>query len=1003
MSKPSHSLGVPVGFVDTFRASWATHDEAALSLVVSPRITGIPNDFVLNGLLSLKPDRDLLSRAKGGTIVERFDVTCRPVSLVEGTDTGFRHGIDSFVLRVCIATVLVDEKHPLIEISLEPRAIMENKMPVALSIRSPMPHIFSFMAGEPRGRTDIDHSVQEGSSVEAFEGEIVHELQPDTFMEVFTPGPSIAVKIKCTDNPVGGSTTDWMEGGWVDLPMISEFSVPDPFRCVFPFVRKVNDPLALAGSRGSEFFIAEGNNGLSELSVDSAAPKEGGTTSAESSGVEVIAPSESQDDRRAFYVTVRNYAIDHTGDILFEQLQGSGGAQLRRSSTDIDKGRRSSSAQVSAPFGAFRSQKHRGRISLLPGSHVPIRLLHLTMDGDEGLKKSTPFRIEEVSICEGGVDATPLHWEDGTASGYFAYRKLVNSYQSEVHVIPEYIVFNGSELHQVRVRQPGGAEMIIQPRQVAPLRTQFGETAIITVEYMNVAARTAPIRVDSLGIRVAVVKSPDGIPIGSLAVQTVVGAQDSRLVIKLGEIKHGSLAAPEELPGAASGLFDNDFMRCRIHWSELRITLKEPRPTAETSKDYFKLAVDRIRKVVPSPTSNRNPNKKDTPVARTQADEQKQGVKEGLGKPDQDGMMAVCTILFQRFTVDWQRVFKVEVASQRKSVKEALSSPERSQLSVIIHNVQLRDDTPESPFPIVFDSTSEISFFDLCIRCRGSLNAEMVKVDLFDLNLAHSNGISDHINLSTSEDFIWKLLDLGDRIIAAAGEFAGVNIELKWDEEHDGYTVSIRDRSTSYLGEETKYTPPQSDRLYAITKARVSPFNIIASFTRNPQTSRYKMVKGIAGANLMNYFTRRLKFKIDKAQLKFSRYEANNIKGPPDRLAELISTVYVSRMKLKLVTIMTAASFQDWKFLSARDGGDDEFVEGDILRVTGNLAGNSANYVLKKAGAGLGHGVSRATNAFGESIESASGALGARHVGAGINSFVSGVGDGVGDTLTGGK
>jgi hypothetical protein len=366
-------------------------------------------------------------------------------------------------------------------------------------------------------------------------------------------------------------------------------------------------------------------------------------------------------------------------------------------------------------------------------------------------------------------------------------------------------------------------------------------------------------------------------------------------------------------------------------------------------------------------------------------------------------MMAVCTISLQRFTVDWQKVFKDEVPSERKSIKDALSSPERSQLSVIIHNVQLRDDTPGSPFPVVFDSTSEISFFDLCIRCRGSLNAEMVKVDLFDLNLAHSNGISKHIVMSTSEDFIWKLLDLGDRILAAAGEFAGVNIELKWDEEHDGYTVSIRDRNTSYMGEETKYAPPQSDRLYAITKARVSPFNIIASFTRNPQTSRYKMIKGVAGSTLMNYFTRRLKFKIDKAELKFSRYEANNIKGPPDRLVELISTVYLSRMKLKLVTIMTAASFQDWKFLSARDGGDDEFVEGDLLRVTGNLAGNSANYVLKKAGAGLGKGVSRATNTFGDSIESASGAIGARHVGAGINSFVSGVGDGVGDTLTGGK
>jgi hypothetical protein len=151
----------------------------------------------------------------------------------------------------------------------------------------------------------------------------------------------------------------------------------------------------------------------------------------------------------------------------------------------------------------------------------------------------------------------------------------------------------------------------------------------------------------------------------------------------------------------------------------------------------------------------------------------------------------------------------------------------------------------------------------------------------------------------------------------------------------------------------------------------------------------------------MNYFTRRLKFKIDKAELKFSRYEASNIKGPPDRLLELLSTVYLSRMKLKLVTIMTAASFQDWKFLAARDGGDDEFVEGDILRVTGNIAGNTANYIFQKAGRGLGQGVSSITSTLGDGIENATGAIGARKVGAGVNSLVSGVGDGVGDTLSG--
>jgi hypothetical protein len=76
---------------------------------------------------------------------------------------------------------------------------------------------------------------------------------------------------------------------------------------------------------------------------------------------------------------------------------------------------------------------------------------------------------------------------------------------------------------------------------------------------------------------------------------------------------------------------------------------------------------------------------------------------------------------------------------------------------------------------------------------------------------------------------------------------------------------------------------------------------------------------------------------------------------------------------------------------------------GDILRATGNLAGRSANLVFKRAGQGIGDGVSNLTNRFGDGIEDVTGRIGARKVGAGFNSVLSGVGDGVGHTFTGGK
>ena len=127
------------------------------------------------------------------------------------------------------------------------------------------------------------------------------------------------------------------------------------------------------------------------------------------------------------------------------------------------------------------------------------------------------------------------------------------------------------------------------------------------------------------------------------------------------------------------------------------------------------------------------------------------------------------------------------------------------------------------------------------------------------------------------------------------------------------------------------------------------------------------------------------------------------MKGPADKLLEIMAAVYISRMKLKFMTILSAVSFQDWKSLASREGGDDEFQPGDIARVTGNLAGKSADVVFNKVGHKIGNGLSSMTSRLGDEIESATGKVGAQSFGAGVNSVVTGLGDGVSDSLKGGK
>lgn len=953
LSKSSHRFGLPLSVLRSFQADWISKGASSLPLSFCPDVHCPHPGWALHGLLVLEVASQTLRLGRPS----RYDLVCQPFAQSSvPRDAKAPRDLFPFIARVTVGIQLAQGNFPLIDISIEPRAIITNKIPISIAVKTPMPQVFATHAKAPSGASE----------------ETEFTLAFNEHIEVFTSGPSIAVMIKLADTPISGTVTDWMDGGWIDLSLVPEFRVHEPLLCRFPFKRHSTDELSAGVGRGCDFCIVEGTVGLSQLVNDEKDQQKPQSNDRNPSRLEI-----PEEEAGSFYVTVCNYAIDHTGDILFDQV-----------STDASS-RRSHLNRIapSPPLGTYSTAFHNGRISLLPSSDCSIRLLHLTMEGEDGVRRSSPFRVDDVSVCDGGFDSTPLFWEDGTATGFFAYRQLVGSHQSEVHFIPEYIIFNGSEKYCACVHLPGGDVVTIEPGSIAPLRIQDPNHAEIVVEYPEIGGRTRPMRVDTHGLRMTVLRSLDGRSVGRFAVQTVVGARDSRWVAKLGEVKFGSM----ESPSSDSSIFKNDFVRFRIKWSELRMTLSE----AEPQDEPLEQAQD-----VNSPR-NRLLSRAETWVEARER--RKQGSTTSF-KFGEDHGRAVCTILLHRFTVDWQRVFKDDatIAKQAKG-KQALESPQRAQLSIIVHQVRIHDESRHTPFPVVFDSTSQTtSFFDLCIRIRGDMDMTLMKIDLFDIKVAHVNGITEKIFISTTEDFVWSALDLADRIATAAGEFSSVKMKLDWDDEHGGYTVAIQDDETNSLIEkETKYVPPKSDRIYSIQRARISPFSLVVSFKRNPQVSRYTLAKGVRGSGLMNYFSRQLKFTVDKAELKFQKYEVADVKGPPDRIIELISTVYVQRMKSKVITILTSASFQDWKYLASRDDGNDEYMEGDFLRATGNLAGRSVNFVLKKASNRVGGGVSTVANTIGDGIESATDAMGVRALGAGVNSLVSGVGDGVGDTISG--
>merc|ERR1711935_873010 len=90
---------------------------------------------------------------------------------------------------------------------------------------------------------------------------------------------------------------------------------------------------------------------------------------------------------------------------------------------------------------------------------------------------------------------------------------------------------------------------------------------------MELNCRTAPLSVAKLGLKVAIVKSLEGVAVGSVYIQTVIDTRgDSRLVVKVGKVKFGSHLSPVI---KEKGLFDEDFCRFRIRWTELQVVLNE--------------------------------------------------------------------------------------------------------------------------------------------------------------------------------------------------------------------------------------------------------------------------------------------------------------------------------------------------------------------------------------------------------------------------------------------
>ena len=117
-------------------------------------------------------------------------------------------------------------------------------------------------------------------------------------------------------------------------------------------------------------------------------------------------------------------------------------------------------------------------------------------------------------------------------------------------------------------------DVLIESGDTGQLRALTRSNGLkISFDFDKLKCKTGSLLIAKLGLKVEIVESYEGVPLGSVCIQTVIDTRgNSRLVVKVGEVKLGSPVSPVTKD---KGIFDDDFIRFQIQWTELHLHLNE--------------------------------------------------------------------------------------------------------------------------------------------------------------------------------------------------------------------------------------------------------------------------------------------------------------------------------------------------------------------------------------------------------------------------------------------
>jgi hypothetical protein len=128
----THSVfGLPAQLLRSFTVD----NSETLCVQVSPVLEG--GECTLVGMFNIFQLEQLVEMATSDAEQSVIEVACHPISQRSSSPHS------SLAVNVCFNVSLVDDAHPFVQLSIMPRLILTNKLPIDIMLRTPMPHTFN--------------------------------------------------------------------------------------------------------------------------------------------------------------------------------------------------------------------------------------------------------------------------------------------------------------------------------------------------------------------------------------------------------------------------------------------------------------------------------------------------------------------------------------------------------------------------------------------------------------------------------------------------------------------------------------------------------------------------------------------------------------------------------------------------------------------------------------------------------------------------------------------